>query len=129
MWTQPHNPLSSIILCMDIEQRVYTLEQDIKALYDRMGKVEDKAAGAWNTIREINGRMDKIEKRMETVEADVKQIKSEQGSMSKKLTAIMVILSVLGVICLGFFVYIWRHDTELAKSILTLGTTIGSIVA
>ena len=114
---------------MDIEQRVYTLEQDIKTLYDRMGKVEDKAAGAWNTIREINGRMDKIEKRMETVEADVKQIKSEQGSMSKKLTAIMVILSVLGVICVGFFVYIWKHDAELAKSILTLGTTIGKIVA
>lgn len=114
---------------MDLEQRVFTLETDIKHLFDRMGKVEDKAASAWNTIREVNQRMDKIEKRMETVEADVKQIKSEQAGMSKKLTSIVVILSVLGVICIGFFVYIWRHDAELAKSILTLGTTIGKIVA
>lgn len=114
---------------MDLEQRVFTLETDIKHLFDRMGKVEDKAASAWNTIREVNQRMDKIEKRMETVESDVKQIKSEQAGMSKKLTSIVVILSVLGVICIGFFVYIWKHDAELAKSILTLGTTIGKIVA
>lgn len=113
----------------NLEERIRDLERNQTALFDRMGKVEDKAASAWNTIREVNQRMDKIEKRMETVEADVKQIKSEQAGMSKKLTAIMVILSVLGVICLGFFVYIWRHDTELAKSILTLGTTIGKIVA
>jgi len=114
---------------MDLEQRVFTLETDIKHLFDRMGKVEDKAASAWNTIREVNQRMDKIEKRMETVEADVKQIKSEQGSMSKMLKALVIMVSIMGVICVGFFVYIWRHDAELAKSILTLGTTIGKIVA
>ena len=114
---------------MDLEQRVFALETDIKHLFDRMGKVEDKAASAWNTIREVNQRMDKIEERMETVEADVKQIKSEQGSMSRMLKVLIVMMSVIGVICVGFFVYIWRHDAELAKSILTLGTTIGKIVA
>lgn len=114
---------------MDLEQRVFTLETDIKHLFDRMGKVEDKSEGAWKTIRETKSEITTLRQEVDELKKDVKQMKSEQAGMSKKLTAIMVILSVLGVICLGFFVYIWRHDAELAKSILTLGTTIGSIVA
>jgi len=111
------------------EQRMQRIEGKLPEIFDRLGKVEDKAAGAWNTIREINNRMNSIEKRMETVESDVKQIKSEQGSMTKMLKALVVMVSIMGVICIGFFVYIWRHDAELAKSILTLGSTIGKIVA
>ena len=49
---------------MDLETRVDRLEQQYTAVIDRLSKVEDKSAGAWNTIREINGRMDKLEKRM-----------------------------------------------------------------
>ena len=114
---------------MDLEQRVLIVEQDVKNLLDRMGKVEDKAAGAWNTIREVNQRMDKIERRMETVEADVKQIKSEQQSINKSLKVLIGLVAGLGVIVAGFLVYIWKHDAELAQSILGLGSMIGKIVA
>ena len=113
----------------NLEQRVQKLEDNQTFLFDRMGKVEDKTDSAWHTLRETKGEIATLKQEVEELKADVKQMKSEQASMSRKLTAIMVILSVLGVICLGFFVYIWRHDTELAKSILTLGTTIGTIVA
>ena len=113
---------------MDLEQRVLIVEQDIKSLLDRMGKVEDKAAGAWNTIREVNQRMDKIEKRMETVEADVKQIKSEQQSINRSLKVLIGVVSGLAVVVGGFLVYIWRHDAQLAQSIIGLGTMIGKIV-
>ncbi len=113
----------------NLEERIRDLERNQTTLFDRMGKVEDKTDSAWHTLRETKGDIATLRQEVKELKADVKQMKSEQAGMSKKLTAIMVILSVLGVICLGFFVYIWRHDAELAKSILTLGSTIGSIVA
>ena len=114
---------------MDIETRVDKIEENILRIVDRLSKVEDKSAGAWNTIREINGRMDNLEKRMETMETDMKQIKSEQISIGKSIKVLIGIVSVLCVISIGFFIYIWRHDADLAKSILTLGSTIAGVVA
>lgn len=111
------------------EERLQRLEQSVESLASRMGKVEDKAASAWNTIREVNQRMDKIEKRMETVETDVKQIKSEQASMNKSLKVLIGVVAGLCVIVGGFLVYIWKHDADLAKSILGLGSMIGQIIA
>lgn len=114
---------------MELTERVDRLEQNFISVIDRLSKVEDKSAGAWNTIREINNRMDKLEKRMETMEADVKQVKSGQQSTNKSLKVLIAVVSVLCVISAGFFVYIWRHDAELAKSILTLGSAVAKVVA
>lgn len=110
------------------EERLQRLEASVESLSLRLGKTEDKASGAWNTIREINSRMDKVEKRMETVEADVKQIKSEQASMNKSLKVLIGVVAGLCVIVGGFLVYVWKHDAELAKSILGLGSMIGQII-
>lgn len=110
------------------EERLQRLEASVESLSLRLGKTEDKASEAWNTIREINSRMDKVEKRMETVEADVKQIKSEQASMNKSLKVLIGVVAGLCVIVGGFLVYIWKHDAELAKSILGLGSMIGQII-
>lgn len=114
---------------MELTERVDRLEQNYISVIDRLSKVEDKSAGAWNTIREINGRMDKLEKRMETMEADVKQVKSEQQSTNKSLKVLIAVVSILCVISAGFFVYIWRNDAELAKSLVTLGSAVAKIVA
>ena len=111
------------------EDRLQRLESSVESLSLRLGKTEDKASGAWNTIREINGRMDKMEKRIETMEADVKQIKSEQASMNKSLKVLIGVVAGLCVIVGGFLVYIWKHDADLAKSILGLGSMIGQIIA
>lgn len=128
---------------MDIDTRVYNLEQTVTSICDRLGKVEDKASGAWKTISEINGRMDNMEKRIEKVEEgitalkkenqvikeDVKIVKEGQNGIQKSLKILIGIVSVLSVISSGSFVYIWKHDAELAKSILSLGSTIAKIVA
>lgn len=111
------------------EERIQRLEQSVESLSSRMGKTEDKASGAWKTIQEINGRMDKMEKRMENVEADVKQIKSEQASINKSLKILIGVVTGLCIVVGGFLVYIWKHDAELAQSILGLGSMIGKIVA
>lgn len=119
----------------DIDVRVDRLEVNYTKLVDRLSKVEDKSAGAWNTIREVNGRMDKLEdtvreikKEQQGIKEDVKIMKQQQSDTNRTLKVLVGVVSVLCVICIGFFVYIWRHDAELAKSILTLGSTVAHAV-
>ena len=63
------------------------------------------------------------------IKEDVKIVKSQQGGINRKLKILLAVVSVLSVISVGFFVYIWKHDAELAKSILALGSTIAKTVA
>lgn len=128
---------------MDLEERVHEIEKNQLDIYARLGKVEDKASGAWKTIAEVNNRMDQMEHRIGKVEEgishlqdenkvikeDVKIVKSQQGGINRKLKILIAVVSVLSVISVGFFVYIWKHDAELAKSILALGSTIAKTVA
>ncbi len=128
---------------MDLETRMHEVEKNLINVFDRLGKVEDKASGAWKTIAEVNNRMDQMEHRIGKVEEgishlqdenkvikeDVKIVKSQQGGINKKLKILIAVVSVLSVISVGFFVYIWKHDAELAKSILALGSTIAKTVA
>ena len=127
---------------MELDARVDRLEQQYTAMVDRISKVEDKSAGAWNTIREVNGRMDRLEdtvkdikkeqqdikKEQQGIKEDVKIMKQQQNDTNKTLKVLVGVVSVLCVICIGFFIYIWRHDAELAKSILTLGSTVAHAV-
>ena len=116
---------------VDIDVRVDRLEQQYTNMVDRISKVEDKSAGAWNTIREINGRMDKLEETVkqikseqQSIKEDVKIVKTQQGGINRSLKVLIGVVGFLCVISIGFFVYIWKHDAELAKSILTLGSTV-----
>lgn len=102
-----------------IVARVSTLESNDIVLFDRMGKVEDKAKGAWNTINEVKKDMNELKQ-------DMKEMKVAQGRQGKTLKILCVIMCILTVIVGGFFVYIWRHDAELAKAILSLGATVSS---
>ena len=105
-----------------LETRVMNLEQNQIKLFDRMGKVEDKASAAWKMINEVKEDVKELKE-------DMKEMKLAQAKQGKVLKTLCIVMCVLTVIVGGFFVYIWRHDAELAKSILSLGTTIGSIVA
>ena len=105
-----------------LETRVMNLEQNQIKLFDRMGKVEDKASAAWKMINEVKEDVKELKE-------DMKEMKLAQIKQGKVLKILCVVMCVLTVIVGGFFVYIWRHDAELAKSILSLGTTIGTLVA
>ena len=121
---------------MELENIVFSLQQDVKELFGRMGKVEDKASGAWKTINEthermkrIEHRMDRVEEKLDSLEVDVKDLKSTQRSITKTLKTLSFLVGVMVVISIGVFVYIWRHDAELAKSIITLGTLVTKGIA
>ena len=106
----------------DLQQRVFRAEKDITILYDRMGKVEDKASSAWKTINEVKNTVHEL------VE-DVKDLKVSQKGINRSVKRLSVLVGVLTVVSIFFFIYIWRHDAELAKSIVTLGTLVGNAIA
>lgn len=121
---------------MDYEQKLHDFELKLLNVFERLGKVEDKASGAWNTIREVNGRMSKLEdtvlqlkNEQQVIKENVTIMKQQQAGINKTLKVLVGVVCFLCVICIGFFIYIWKHDAELAKSILTLGSTITKTVA
>lgn len=113
----------------NLEARVQRLESDVTRMADRLGKVEDKASGAWKTINEVNQRMDRMETKVDNLERDVKDLKVSQGTINKSIKVLIGVVSALGIVVAGFLVYIWKHDAELAKSILSLGAMVGKIIA
>lgn len=112
-----------------IEPRVQRLESQMTNVFDRLGNVEDKASAAWKTIHEVNKKMEKIEEKVSTLEKDVKDLKVSQNGINKSLKVLIGVVAGLCVVVSGFLVYIWKHDAELAKSILSLGGMIGNIIA
>lgn len=120
----------------DFRKRISHLETDSVEMHDRMGKVEDKCSGAWKTIneqkteiRELREDMRQMRTKLESVEIDVKDLKLTNTKNSRLLKVIIALLSVCLVICGAFFIYIWKHDAELARAVLSLGSTIATNVA
>ncbi len=115
----------------DLETRVYNNERDIKQLFDRMGKVEDKSSGAWKTIGEQKTELSQVKAdvkvltdKVTSMEVDMKEQKLAMKQQNRMLKVIITLLAVYGVISLGFFIYIWRHDAELAKGIMSFGAGV-----
>ena len=106
-------------MTMDYEQRILAIESSIHDLFSRMGAVEDKTKSAWNTIREINTKVDCIEKRMASFEEDMKQVKGEQKSMTKMLKGLMILISITSIISVALLIYLCKHDTTLTSDLAT----------
>ena len=125
------------------ETRIQDLEVTSRDHAGRIAKVEDKTDSAWHRIREtqqdisrLNDKVDELDKNVKDVQKglvvvneDVKVMKSQQKSDSIKMKVILALVSVSLVISIGFFIYIWRHDRELAKELLSFGVTFTKTVA
>lgn len=124
------------------ETRILDLEVTSRDHEGKIAKLDDKAESAWHRIREtqqdisrLNDKVDELDKNVKDVQKglvvvneDVKVMKSQQKSDSLKMKVIILIVSVSLVISIGFFIYIWRHDRELAKELLSFGMTAARTV-
>ena len=131
------------IVTQSHETRIQRLEQSVESLCSRMGKVEDKAEGAWKTIREtkedvgdLYDKVDELDRNMKTMmekqnvlETDMKIVKSEQADIHKTLKVMTGGLIFLGVITTAFLIFMWRKDAALVKEILSFGALVTSTVA
>lgn len=128
---------------MELDDRMWHCEQDIKNIVDRLGKVEDKSSSAWKTINKVNSDVEGLTQEMNAVkknvsdlsarftkmEVDMKEQKIAVNSIQKLLKIIAVLLVFMIIISVVFFVYIWKNDAELAKGILTLGGTVSKTLS
>ena len=103
---------------MDTDSRIYQCERDIKEIVDRLGKVEDKASGAWKTIGEINGRMDKIEAKVDGLEKDVKELKVGQERLHDTVRWVVKGLIVLGVIIMVTGLVALKNGSEVPQKVV-----------
>ena len=104
------------------ETRILDLEVTCRDHEGKIAKLDDKTESAWHRIRETQ------QEGLVVVNEDVKVMKSQQKSDSLKMKVIILIVSVSLVISIGFFIYIWRHDRELAKELLSFGMTAARTV-
>lgn len=92
---------------MDVDTRLFTAEQDIKNIFDRLGKVENKAAGAWKAVIDTNAdvadlrtEVKDLRKQVNEVKQDVKEIKLNMQTMFKLMKFIGFGVLFLGVVIL-----------------------------
>lgn len=125
------------------EDRLQRLEASVESLSSRMGKVEDKASSAWKMINDVKDDVgnlyDKVEEldtsvkelvnRYAVMETDMKIVKSEQTSINKTLKWLTGGIIGLGLVVGAFLFYIWRHDSALAKEILSFGAMVATTIA
>lgn len=125
------------------EERLQRLEASVESLSLRLGKTEDKASGAWNTIREtkedvgdLYDKVDELEKhvkalvtRQATMETDVKIVKSEQAGIAKTLKWLTGGVIFLGIITGAFLFFMYRKDAALVKEILSFGAVVTTAIA
>jgi len=92
---------------MDVDTRLFTVEQDIKNIFDRLGKTENKAAGAWKAVIDTNAdvadlrtEVKDLRKQVNEVKQDVKEIKLNMQTMFKLMKFIGFGVLFLGVVIL-----------------------------
>jgi len=138
------------------EERIHSLEESSRRHEGLILAAEDKASSAWKTISEVKNEVADLSDKVEELDNNVRTVMTTQedanrrlGSvetMTKKINednvvaknrqkvsililkiilALVVFLAVVNVI---FFVYIWNHDRELAKELLSFGASTMKVI-
>lgn len=117
------------------EERIQRLEETTRKHEGLISATEDKASSAWKTINKVMedvgdlyDKVDELDKKMDNMNTDMKIMKTEQQRGSKKTNILLGLSGVTIIICVAFFVYLARHDSALAKEILTFGAATMKVV-
>lgn len=105
---------------MDSDTRLYNCERDIKDIVDRLGKVEDKASGAWKTIAEVNSRMDKVEQKVDSLERDVKELKVGQQQTNKYMKWMFKGLLVMAAVILVTGLIALKNGSDIPEKVVDI---------
>lgn len=103
---------------MDIESRIFNIETDLRSLHDRMGKVEDKAASAWNSIRETKEDLGDLYDKVEELEKDVKDMKVTQDKLNSNIRWLVRIVGILAAVVLFAGIIAWRNGSDVPEKVV-----------
>lgn len=117
----------------DLRKRVAEHDSILGAIRERLGRVEDSVASSWHVINENKDDLKKFREEMREdmneLREDMKDLKAKEEKRAKDMKFIKAVVSILAIISIGFFIYIWRNDKELAMGLLTLSKTLAPIPA
>lgn len=133
------------------EERLRSLEESSRKHEGLISAAEDKASSAWKTIVKVQEDVGDIFDKMEEMDNNVKTVMVNQASTDKRmdnmetkmngiyedsvvaksnrklgLLLLKILLGGVGVVLLiniAMLIYLWTHNPELAKEIVSFGKT------
>ena len=108
----------------EVKDDVRKLNGEVEELGRNVKTVMDTQAATDKRIGKIETGMENIRQDNAEIKQDSKIAKSQQKYAILFLKIILILLAVLVAINIIFFVYIWHHNSDLAKELLTFGTSV-----
>ena len=112
---------------MDIDTRLFTAEQDIKNILDRLGKVENKAAGAWKAVIDTNAdvadlrrEVKDLRKEVEEVKKDMKETKIMVDTTNKTVKVIAWAVGFLAVAMVLAGIFAMKSGSDVPEKVVDL---------
>lgn len=131
------------------EERIQKLEEASRKHEGLISAAEDKASSAWKTIVKVQEDVGDIFDKMDEMDKNVKTVMFNQASTDKRmdnmetkmnviyedsvvaksnrklgLLLLKILLIAVGVVLImniAFLIYMWTHNPELAKEIVSFG--------
>ena len=100
-----------------ISTKVDELDKNVKTILDTQAATDKR-------IEKIEDGMAAIQKDNAEIKQDSKISKSQQKFAIVILKIILAVVAFLAVANIIFFIYIWTHNSELAKEILSFGSDV-----
>jgi len=138
------------------EERIRSLEESVRSQGMLVSSAEDKASGAWKMITEVKNEVADLSDKVGELDTNVRTVMTTQEETSKRLTGvetltkkinednviaknrqkiaililkiILCVVLFLAVVNVIFFVYIWNHNQELAKELLSFGASTMKVI-
>ena len=133
------------------EERIRSLEEASRKHEGLILAAEDKASGAWKTIAKVQDDLGDLYDKVDELDQNVKTIMASQSNIDKSLEKVdtmaskinednvvaksqqkvsgfllkilLILVAILVLFNVIFFVYVWTHDPELAREMLSFGKT------
>lgn len=107
----------------DLYDKIDELDRSVKAIMASQKNMDDRISELEKQVREVDRRISKLEEQFQEMREDMKIVKSKQKVDSVILRVVLALLVFSVAVTIVFFIYIFRHDRELAKELLTFGAT------
>ena len=131
------------------EERIRSLEESSRKHEGLISAAEDKASSAWKTIVKVQEDVGDIFDKMDEMDKNVKTVMVNQASTDKRMDnmetkmnviyedsvvaksnrklGLLLLKILLGgvaavlIINIAFLIYMWTHNPELAKEVMSFG--------
>lgn len=106
----------------DLYDKIDELDRSVKAIMASQQNMDNRISELEKQVREVGEKISDLEEKFQETREDMKVVKSKQNIDSIILRVVLALLVFSIGVTVVFFIYIFRHDRELARELLTFGT-------